>query len=106
MLEKLNSAMVASCTCATKTPEVEWHHESCHYRLFFEAGAVIFRLRKKNNELADDNEWINKGNQEWREMYELAKEEIKQANLERDGYKYRLEQLSERDWEKINEVYS
>jgi hypothetical protein len=29
--------MVGSCTCMTKTPEIEYHKETCKYRMLREA---------------------------------------------------------------------
>lgn len=33
LTKKLALAEAASCNCLTKTPEIEWHAELCHYRL-------------------------------------------------------------------------
>lgn len=37
LVERLAIACVGGCTCMTKTPEIAYHDELCHYRLFTEA---------------------------------------------------------------------
>jgi hypothetical protein len=41
-------------------------------------------------ELVDEVDWLEKGNAEWKQMFNEANERVKQAELERDGYKHRL----------------
>lgn len=36
---RICTAMVASCTCDTKSPEIQWHKDDCHYKIFREAEA-------------------------------------------------------------------
>jgi len=47
LLRRLVSAQVAGCTCMTKTPELRYHAEDCHYRLFAEAHAAISELQER-----------------------------------------------------------
>lgn len=96
MVHKLHLAIIASCTCMTKTPVVEWHSELCHYRLFSEAtyfAVMTEGLQKLKDELEEELDWVNKGNAEFHALLAEANAAVKQANLERDGYKYRLETL-------------
>lgn len=41
MESKLLAIMVGGCTCLTKTPELKYHAERCHYRLASEALALL-----------------------------------------------------------------
>lgn len=41
LLDKLTRIMVGGCTCMTKTDEVRFHAERCHYRLAFEASELL-----------------------------------------------------------------
>ncbi len=52
VFEKLNRATVASCTCLTKTPEVEYHDENCRYRLLREIYTDVERIFHHNGQLA------------------------------------------------------
>lgn len=40
-IDKLDLAMIASCTCTTKTHEIEYHNQNCRYRLICEAQNLI-----------------------------------------------------------------
>lgn len=39
--QKLTKIMVAGCTCMTKTPELRYHDERCHFRLAAEASLLL-----------------------------------------------------------------
>jgi hypothetical protein len=39
--QKLTRIMVGGCTCMTKTPELRYHNERCHFRLASEASALL-----------------------------------------------------------------
>lgn len=43
----LNMACVASCNCMTKTPEPEFHAESCHYKMYRSALNLLESLTGK-----------------------------------------------------------
>lgn len=43
LLSRLRVAQVASCTCLTKTPVVDYHSPACLYRILDEAHTVIKR---------------------------------------------------------------
>lgn len=51
LVERLREAQVGSCSCQTKTPDLEHHRPDCRYRLFVEAEREIteqersFKLR-------------------------------------------------------------
>jgi hypothetical protein len=36
LVDRLWQASVAGCSCVTKTPEIKFHDELCHYRLHME----------------------------------------------------------------------
>lgn len=55
--EKLLYAMISSCTCGTRTPEVEHHAENCLYRLLNEARDKIIELRQDVVYLQDGPEY-------------------------------------------------
>lgn len=41
LLRRMDAAMLGSCTCVTKTPDIAFHDEKCRYRVLSEASAVI-----------------------------------------------------------------
>lgn len=43
LIQRIEQACVASCSCVTKTPDWEAHEEDCRYRVLHEAA---FRLRE------------------------------------------------------------
>ena len=45
LLDRLFEAQVAGCSCMTKTPDIQYHSATCHYRLHEEALQEIERLR-------------------------------------------------------------
>jgi len=52
---RLTLACAGSCTCGTKTPEINFHDEQCHYRLFAEAAADLYQAaRALSNETPED----------------------------------------------------
>ena len=40
----LRKAQIASCTCQIKTPDPDWHHHNCRYRILREIEAMIEHL--------------------------------------------------------------
>lgn len=44
---KLMTAMISSCTCLTKTPQVQYHDESCKFRTLSEANEIICTILKE-----------------------------------------------------------
>jgi len=46
LIKKLEMACVGSCTCATKTPVIEYHYDRCVYRLHQESITRIKELEK------------------------------------------------------------
>ncbi len=44
---KLTKMITASCTCVTKTNDITFHNENCHYRVICEAITEIENLRKE-----------------------------------------------------------
>ena len=51
LLHRLDMATLASCTCLTKTDQVEFHNPMCRYRLLREAAMVIRRFMRVEIEL-------------------------------------------------------
>lgn len=47
LLDRLQRAQVGGCTCLTKTPELSYHKDTCHYRLFEEATAALFKMEAR-----------------------------------------------------------
>lgn len=45
LLDRLFEAQVGGCSCMTKTPNIEHHKPTCHFRLHEEASQEIRRLR-------------------------------------------------------------
>lgn len=41
---RLFAALLGGCTCMTKSPDMEHHDPTCHYRLFIESETIIRRL--------------------------------------------------------------
>lgn len=39
--KRLTSLQVGGCTCLTKTPELKYHKETCHYRLASEIESLL-----------------------------------------------------------------
>lgn len=50
LVERLLEAQVASCSCLTKTPDVQYHNPACRYRLFHEA-EMSLRVMDRLDEL-------------------------------------------------------
>ena len=42
LTRRLTALTVGSCTCCTKTPEVVYHREDCHYRLASEVATLLW----------------------------------------------------------------
>lgn len=47
LLYRLSTAMIASCSCMTKTPELKYHDPLCPYRLYAESKIEILKLCTK-----------------------------------------------------------
>lgn len=43
--QKLGRIMVAGCTCMTKTPDIQYHKELCHYRLAQEISNLLMKSK-------------------------------------------------------------
>lgn len=50
LIDRLEDAQVGSCSCLTKSPDVEHHHTTCRFRLFAEAAQEL-RERERSFEL-------------------------------------------------------
>jgi hypothetical protein len=50
--ERLLRAALGGCTCLTKSPDIRWHDQLCHYRLFTESLGEIGRLKGMFRRLA------------------------------------------------------
>jgi hypothetical protein len=46
-------AKLRSCTCMTKTPELQYHKESCNYQILSEAGTVVTNVQKLTQKLEE-----------------------------------------------------
>lgn len=46
IIRKIDQASIASCSCLTKTPEIEFHSETCRYRILQEIKLDIEKLQK------------------------------------------------------------
>jgi len=46
LIKKLEIACISSCTCATKTADIEYHYDRCVYRLHQESITRIKELEK------------------------------------------------------------
>lgn len=51
LFRRLSQAQVAACTCMTKTPDIEYHDELCHFRLFRECQYEFMSIERENNSL-------------------------------------------------------
>jgi hypothetical protein len=51
VFDKLHAAMIGSCTCQTKTPDVYYHNENCRYRLLDEVYKDVERIFHYNGQL-------------------------------------------------------
>lgn len=51
VFEKLQYAMISSCTCLTKTPDIYYHKETCRYRLLSEVYTEVERIFHYNGQL-------------------------------------------------------
>lgn len=47
LTERLLMACVAGCDCGAKSPDIRWHDEMCHYRLFAEALGEIAGAKQR-----------------------------------------------------------
>lgn len=45
--KRLNRIWIATCTCLTKTPDVEFHSDTCTYKGIIQADDAITELRKR-----------------------------------------------------------
>ena len=53
LTERLVRAQIAGCNCFTKSPDIQYHSDLCHYRLHSEAEAELDRLRDENRRLSE-----------------------------------------------------
>ncbi len=65
--ERLFLASIGGCTCAVKSPELQYHDNLCHYRIFEDASEIIrlkdgrmddFRKRIKALEATLEAIWL------------------------------------------------
>lgn len=52
LIERLDLAAIASCSCSIKTPEIKYHNEHCVYRVLHDAAAAIGALERRVAEQA------------------------------------------------------
>ena len=53
LLDRLMEGSIGSCSCLTKTPELQYHNPTCHFRLHQESGREIRQLRAALEEAID-----------------------------------------------------
>ena len=45
LLERITTATISSCNCGTKTPDVNYHKETCRYRVLEECYRVLSKIQ-------------------------------------------------------------
>lgn len=63
---KLTKIMTAGCTCMTKTPELQYHSERCHFRLAAEASLLLGNATLMGGVVAT----VPPGAKNWMAVYE------------------------------------
>lgn len=47
LINRVRYAMIGSCSCGTKTPDIGYHDPNCRYRVLFEVEGKLVELEKQ-----------------------------------------------------------
>ena len=86
VIQKINEEMVGSCTCRTKTPEVEYHEENCRYATLHN---TLKLLDQKDSEIQHWKDQCHRIQAEYEEYWNKVVDDpdmwVKQVQILRDG---------------------